>query len=207
MSDEVGPDSQRGREQNLRKAFSSVERVANRIDLDISIINLSESIYEQYLNQREYPIDDIEDTALACLYIAAKIEGNAIIPEDITQEDPVTTDRKSLLRRSKDITSDLSLDPKGLHEIVPFVNRICDNLDDVDDDIQERAKEIVEVAKGGNVTSGKKPAAVAAAAIYNASLDKGKRITQYKIATAADVTQVTIRSRYQEQRELLQTDP
>ena len=206
MSDEAGPDSQRGREQNLRKAFSSIERVANRIDLDLSVINLAESTYEQYLDQREYPIDDIEDTALACLYIAAKFNGNPTIPEDITQEDPVTTDRKSLLRRSKDITSDLSLDFEGLHDISPFVNRICDNLEDADDDIQHRAKEIVDIAKEGNLTSGKKPAAVAAAAIYNASLDEGKRITQNKIATAADVTQVTIRSRYQEQRELLQRD-
>jgi len=206
MSDEAGPDSQRGREQNLRKAFSSIERVANRIDLDVSVINLSESTYEQYLDQREYPIDDIEDTALACLYIAAKFNGNPTIPEDITQEDPVTTDRKSLLRRSKDITSDLSLDLEDLHDITPFVDRICANLEDADDDIQERAKGIVDIAKEGNVTSGKKPAAVAAAAIYNASLDENKRITQNKIATAADVTQVTIRSRYQEQRELLQTD-
>jgi transcription initiation factor TFIIB len=206
MSDEAGPDSQRGREQNLRKAFSSIERVANRIDLDVSVINLAESTYEQYLDQREYPIDDIEDTALACLYIAAKFNGNPTLPEDITQEDPITTERKSLLRRSKDITSDLSLDLEGLHDITPFVDRICYNLEDADDDIQERAKEIVDIAKEGNVTSGKKPAAVAAAAIYNASLDEEKRITQNKIASAADVTQVTIRSRYQEQRELLQTD-
>ena len=206
MANEGGPDSQRGREQNLRKAFSSIERVATRIELDVSVINLAESTYEQYLDQREYPIDDIEDTALACLYIAAKFNGNPTTPEDITQEDPVTTERKSLLRRSKDITSDLSLDLKGLHDITPFVGRICDNLGDADDDIQERAKEIVDIAKEGNVTSGKKPAAVAAAAIYNASLDEGKRITQNKIASAADVTQVTIRSRYQEQRELLRTN-
>jgi len=206
MSDEAGPDSQRGREQNLRKAFSSIERVANRIDLDVSVINLTESIYEQYLDQRDYPINDIEDTALACLYIAAKFNGNPTTPEDITQEDPVTTDRKSLLRRSKEITSDLSLDIEELHDITPFVDRICDNLEDADDDIEERAKEIVDIAKEGNIISGKKPAAVAAAAIYNASLDEEKRITQNKIATAADVTQVTVRSRYQEQRELLQTD-
>lgn len=206
MSDEAGPDSQRGREQNLRKAFSSIERVANRIDLDVSVVNLTESIYEQYLDQRDYPINDIEDTALACLYIAAKFNGNPTTPEDITQEDPVTTDRKSLLRRSKEITSDLSLDIEELHDITPFVDRICDNLEDADDDIEERAKEIVDIAKEGNIISGKKPAAVAAAAIYNASLDEEKRITQNKIATAADVTQVTVRSRYQEQRELLQTD-
>lgn len=206
MADEGGPDSQRSREQHLRKAFSSIERVANRLDLDVSVINLAESTYKQYLDQREYPIDDIEDTALACLYIAAKFNGNAIIPEDITQEDPVTTNRKWLLRRSKDITSDLSLDLEDLHELKPFVDRICDNLDEAGNDIKDRAKEIVDISEEGNVTSGKKPAAVAAAAIYNASLDEGKRITQSEIATAADVTTVTIRSRYQEQRELLQTD-
>ena len=206
MADEGSPDSQRSREQHLGNAFSSIERVANRLNFDVSVIDLAESTYKQYLDQREYPIDDVEDTALACLYIAAKFNGNPIIPEDITQEDPVTTDRKCLLRRSKDITSDLSLDLEGLHEITPFVDRICDNLDDAGNGIKERAKEIVDIAEEGNVTSGKKSTAVAAAAIYNASLDEGKRITQSKIATAANVTKVTICSRYQEQRELLQTD-
>jgi transcription initiation factor TFIIB len=206
MRDEANPKSQRSQEHHLRKAFTSIERVANRIDMDVSVINLAESTYEQYHDQREYPIDDIEDMALACLYIAAKYNGNPIIPEDITQEDPVTTDRQPLLRRSKDITSDLSLDLEGLLEITPFVDRICDNLDQTDDAIKERAKEIVEVAQEGNVTSGKKPAAVAAAAIYNAALDEGGTLTQTKIATAADVSEVTIRSRYQEQRELLQGD-
>lgn len=206
MPDEADPNSQRSREQHLRKAFTSIERVANRIDLDVSVINIAESTYEQYLDQREYPVNDIEDTALACLYISAKFNGNPVIPEDITQENPVTTGRKPLLRRSKDITSDLSLELEALHDISPFVDRICDDLDQADGTIEERAKEIVDIAKEGNVTSGKKPAAVAAAAIYNASLDEGERITQSKIATAADLTEVTIRSRYQEQRELLQKD-
>jgi transcription initiation factor TFIIB len=203
MTDETGPNSQRSREQHLRKAFTSIERVANRIDLDVPVINLAESTYEQYLNQREYPINDIEDTALACLYIAAKFNGNPITPEDITQKDPVTTDRKPLLRRSKDITSDLALNFEGLHEITPFVDRICDNLDHADKTIKNRAKEIVEIAEEGNIISGKKPTAIAAAAIYNASIDEKNRITQSKIATAADVTEVTIRSRYKEQREII----
>ena len=206
MPDESDPKSQRSQEEHLRKAFTSIERVANRIDMDVSVINLAESTYEQYHDQRKYPIDDIEDTALACLYITAKYNGTPIIPEDITQEDPVTTDRKTLLRRSKDITSDLSLDLEGLHEITPFVDRICNNLDQSDEAIEKRAKEIVDIVEEGNVASGKKPAAVAAAAIYNAALDERESITQTNIATAADVSEVTIRSRYQEQRELLHGD-
>lgn len=203
MDDEAAPNSKRGREENLRKAFSSIERVANRINLDVSVINLAESTYEQYIDQREYPIDDIEDTALACLYIAAKLKSNPITPEDIAEKDPVTTDRKTLLRRSKDITSDLSLNIEELHNTSSFVDRICDTLDDADDSIRERAKEIVEIAKEGNVISGKKPAAVAAAAVYNASLEKDKKITQEQIATAADVSELTIRNRYQEQRDVV----
>jgi transcription initiation factor TFIIB len=203
MTDGAAPNSERSREEHLRKAFSSIERIANRIDLDITIINLAESTYEQFFDQREYPIDDIEDTALACLYIAAKFNGNPILPEDITEEDPVTTTRKSLLRRSKDITSDLSLESQELHNISSFVDRICDNLEDADESVRKRAKEIVDIAKQENVASGKKPAAVAAAAIYNASLEQGKKTTQAKISSAADVTEVTIRNRYQEQRDAI----
>lgn len=205
MPHETAPHDHRSRDKNLTKAYASIEHVANRLDIDGSDVKLAESIYEQYIDHREYPVDDIEDTALAALYMAGKFTGKPIVPEDITENDAVSSDRKHLLRRSTDITSELSLAMADIHDIPPFVDRICDALE-TDDSIRSRAKEIVTIAEDGNVTSGKKPTAIAAAAIYNASLDTGNGITQCEIATAADVTEPTIRSRYQEQRQLLDND-
>jgi transcription initiation factor TFIIB len=203
MSKQGVPDDERAREQHLRKAFASIERVANRLDFDIADINLAESTYKQQLEERNKPIDDIEDNAMACLYIGAKLNGHPITPDDIVEPEPVTTDRKSLLRRSKHITSTLSLDFQGFHDINSFVDRISDNLA-LDDSLISRAHEIVDTCEEAGITGGKKPAAVAAAAIYNAGLeDSNVKLTQQEVSGAADVTEVTIRSRYQEQREIL----
>ena len=53
------------------------------------------------------------------------------------------------------------------------------------------------------ISGGKSPAGWAAAAVYNACLDVGDKRTQGRIAEVANVSEVTIRNRYQEQRETL----
>jgi transcription initiation factor TFIIB len=49
----------------------------------------------------------------------------------------------------------------------------------------------------------KKPTRFAAAAIYAASLLCNERVTQHMVAGPANVTEVTIRNRYQEQMEAM----
>jgi transcription initiation factor TFIIB len=51
--------------------------------------------------------------------------------------------------------------------------------------------------------SGKSPTGFAAAAIYAASLLCNQKRTQREVAEVANVTEVTIRNRYQEQMEVM----
>jgi hypothetical protein len=62
---------------------------------------------------------------------------------------------------------------------------------------------VIEIADNAGIGGGKSPTGRAAAAIYNAVLDHGREATQSDIGNVADVSAVTIRNRYQEQRELL----
>lgn len=203
MAGDGGPESQRARNNHLRKAFSHIERVCSRLDLDASVINLAESTYKQYIESLDSSIKDIEPNAVACLYIAARINSHPITPDDIAEADPASTSRKSLLRRSKKAMSTLSLDIEEFHNSASFVDRICQNLNTLGP-VESRAKEIIEVCDDAGINSGKKPAAIAAAAIYNASLgDCGVALTQKEISEAANVSTVTIRSRYQEQRKVI----
>ncbi|MFQ5910761.1 MAG: transcription initiation factor IIB, partial [Thermoplasmata archaeon] len=61
-----------------------------------------------------------------------------------------------------------------------------------------KAVEILKDAADKELTSGRGPTGVAAAAIYVASILANERRTQREVADVAGVTEVTIRNRYKE---------
>ena len=70
-------------------------------------------------------------------------------------------------------------------------------------EVQQKAKEVINVSTEAGLLSGKSPTGFAAAAIYAASLLCDEKVTQRTAADAANVTEVTIRNRYQEQIEAM----
>lgn len=64
--------------------------------------------------------------------------------------------------------------------------------------VQARAKDILNKALDEDITSGKGPTGVAAAALYIAAVLEGERRTQRDIADVVGVTEVTIRNRYKD---------
>ena len=82
------------------------------------------------------------------------------------------------------------------------MNRFCSKLK-LSAEAKKRANDILKLARDNDLTSGKGPTGVAAAAIYIASLLTGERRTQRSVAEVAGVTEVTIRNRYKELTEKL----
>ncbi|MDI3503009.1 MAG: transcription initiation factor, partial [Archaeoglobi archaeon] len=66
-----------------------------------------------------------------------------------------------------------------------------------------KAIEILKQAQEKELTSGRGPTGVAAAAIYISSVLCGERRTQREVAEVAGITEVTIRNRYKELAEKL----
>ena len=64
--------------------------------------------------------------------------------------------------------------------------------------VQVRAVHVLDSASQYDVTSGKGPIGVAAAALYIAAVLEGEKKTQREVADAIGVTEVTIRNRYKE---------
>jgi transcription initiation factor TFIIB len=85
---------------------------------------------------------------------------------------------------------------------VEYIQRFCSELS-LGSDVQAKAKEILDMASEMELTSGRGPTGVSAAAIYIASIWCGKRKTQREVAEVAGVTEVTIRNRYKELAEKL----
>src|SRR5207249_11021841 len=83
-----------------------------------------------------------------------------------------------------------------------YIPRFCSERK-LSGDVQGKTVEILKQAADRELTSGRGPTGVAAAAIYIASILGGERRTQREVAEVAGVTEVTIRNRYKELTEKL----
>lgn len=83
-----------------------------------------------------------------------------------------------------------------------YVPRFSSDLG-VSEEVKMKAKEIIDESAEQGLLSGKSPTGFAAAAIYAASLLCNEKKTQREVAEVAQVTEVTIRNRYQEQIEAI----
>lgn len=191
-----------GESEQTRITNDEIEWLAAELEIPAETVELAKSLRDQYRTQR----GDLQGTALemvaaSCLYCAAKVTEFPLSPTDFSEvSDTIIT--KGLLRRSKDIASTVGLDPSAFFGSKQYVDRYAEELD-LSSEAKSRAHEIVRITENMGLSSGKSPSGWAAAVIYNACLDVGEKRTQGEIAEVANVTEVTIRNRYQEQREAL----
>jgi len=176
-----------------------IEWLASELEIPGSTVQMAKSLRDQYRQQRgDLMGTSLELVAAACLYCAVKVTEVPLDPTDFEDADDTIVTRKLLLRRSKDIAKTVGLDPSAFFGSKQYVDRYCDELD-VSPAVAARAKEIIDLTE--RLASGKSPTGWAAAAVYNACLDLGEKRTQTEISNIAHVTEVTVRNRYQEQRE------
>lgn len=201
MSEDEGR-SKRATLDNLEEALSTIDEVAAALGIGSKARGTATTLYRQTLDNRSSIYGwDIETAACACLYLSCKVEHEGVSPNDIADvSDGVR--KKILLRRAKTLRNELGLQYIDIIDPIQYIEEYTDKLG-VREETKERAFEISKEIQDTPVVSGVNPRSVAAAAIYNASLDTGHRITQSAIANVADLTEVTIRNRYKEQREYL----
>ena len=88
----------------------------------------------------------------------------------------------------------LEVEPADPASYIPrFVSRLGRG-----ETVERTARELIESAKRAEITSGKSPVGLAAAAVYAAALLSNRKVTQGDVSEVADVSEVTIRNRYTE---------
>jgi len=190
-------------ERQIAIVNDEINQLAASLEIPAATVDLSKSLCSQYRDQRGNLIGTaLEFLAASCLYCAVKITEVPLDPTDFVTVDQTAVTRKALLRRSKDIASTVGLDPSAFFGSEQYVGRYCDELN-VTDAVNNRAREIIQITEESGLSSGKSPSAWAAAAVYNACLDVGEKQTQQDICRVANVSEVTIRNRYPEQRACL----
>ncbi len=186
-------------ERNLQFALSELDRMASAQGVPRSVREVASVIYRRALDEDLIRGRSIEGVAAAALYAACRQEG---IPRSLDEITSVArVEQKEIGRTYRYISRELGLEMEPV-DPKKYVPRFCSDLD-LPEEVQAKAKEIIETTAEEGLLSGKSPTGYAAAAIYAASLLCNEKKTQREVADVAQVTEVTIRNRYQEQIEAM----
>ena len=186
-------------ERNLQFALSEIDRMASALGVPRAVREVASVIYRRALAEDLIRGRSIEGVATSALYAACRQEG---IPRSLDEVAEVSrVPQKEIGRTYRYIAQELGLelapvDPKQ------YVPRFCSELG-LSEEVEQKTREIIEQTAEEGLLSGKSPTGYAAAAIYAASLLCNEKKTQREVAEVAQVTEVTIRNRYQEQIEAM----
>lgn len=183
--------------RNLRRAMDEADRLAEELNLSRDVRALGTEYYRDLRSQGKLPGRGVEEVVAAALYLGCKKNNVPRNPDEFAECSDYT--KKQILRTSKYLETVLNVEIEPT-EPIKYVSRFAKELD-VEDETKRQAMEIIDIVLEEGLHAGKAPAAVAAGAIYAARKITGEKLTQSEIATVADVSQVTIRNRYQEQLE------
>jgi transcription initiation factor TFIIB len=173
-----------------------INRMSSALDLPQPTRETASVIYRKALDGNLIRGRSIEGVAASALYIACRKEG---IPRSLDEFDGVArVDRTEIGRTYRYLVSELDLEMKPV-DPKRFVPRFCSELE-LGEQVQRTAMDILDRVHEEDLHSGKSPTGLAAAAIYTASFLNDDERTQSEIAQVAQVTEVTIRNRYNEQQ-------
>jgi len=186
-------------ERNLAFALSELNRIASGMGLPRNVRETAALIYRKAVNKNLIRGRSIEGVVAASLYGACR---QCSIPRTLDEIASTSkVGRKEIGRTYRFMTRELRL------KLMPtspedYISRFCSELK-LSSEVQTKTMEILKQANDMELTSGKAPTGVAAAAIYIASILANERRTQREVADKAGVTEVTIRNRYKELAEKL----
>ncbi|MBU3913082.1 MAG: hypothetical protein KKB21_03560 [Nanoarchaeota archaeon] len=181
-------------ERNLRLAMSELRRVASFLNLPSVVRDESSRIYNFVLQRGLVRGRSMESVIAACIYAACRSYNIPRTLDEIANASDV--ERKEIGRTYRFITRKLAI------KITPsspqdYISRFASILH-LSPKTQNDSLRILKKADISELTSGRGPAGIAAAALYVAALINDEKKTQREVADVAGITEVTIRNRYKE---------
>ncbi|WP_434084183.1 transcription initiation factor IIB [Halorarius litoreus] len=181
-------------ERNLKQALGEIERMASALGLPKPVRETAGALYRRAVKENLLPGRSIEGVASASLYAAARQHNS---PRSLYEVATVSRVEKLRIQRAyRYLSQELSLEIKPT-DPNQFVRQFASALD-VSEEAERVSHELLEVAKEQGAHSGKSPTGLAAAALYAATHLTNEQLTQETVGNAANVSQITIRNRYQE---------
>ena len=189
-------------ERNLAIALSSLDRMSSTLGLPRNVRETAAMIYRKAVRRKLIRGRSIEGVSAAVLYAACR---QCNVPRTLEEIGKIANmPKKEIGRNYRNISRKLELKllPTTPHD---YISRFSSQLS-LSNDVQAKTNEILKKAANEELTSGRGPTGLAAAALYMATILCGERRTQREVADVAGVTEVTIRNRYKELAEKLDID-
>lgn len=184
----------KGIERSMNSAIPVIRSYSADLGLPEDVQNQCAFIYKQALNAKLIRGRSTKIVAAASIYAACRMIG---LPRTLDEcANASCQNRREVGRTYRFMTKALKLKMK-LTSPSDYIRRFCSELH-VSNAVVQRTLNILEQAESKNLTMGKGPTGVAAAAIYMACINCNERRTQFEVAKVAFVTEVTIRHRYKE---------
>jgi transcription initiation factor TFIIB len=186
-------------ERNLRQAFSELSRMKDKLALSDSVVEKTAYVYRKALEKNLTRGRSIPGLIAAAMYLACRDSGTPRTLNEVARQ--INIKRKDVSRCYRLLLKELDLKMPVLDPI-KCMSRIA-SQSGLSEKVKRLALTFLEDANRLEITAGKDPMGLAAAALYLSCAINKEGTTQKVIALAAGVTEVTIRNRCKGLRELL----
>jgi transcription initiation factor TFIIB len=186
-------------DRNFRQAFSELNRLKDKLAISDAVIEKAAYIYRKALEKGLVRGRSISALMAAALYAACRDTSTPRNLKDV--EIAANIKRKDIARCYRLLIKELDL-KMPVTDSVQCVARIASKIG-IAEPTKRFAIKVLKSAQEKEVSAGKDPMGLAAAALYLSCVKNGEDKTQRDIAESANVTEVTIRNRYKGLKELL----
>ncbi len=184
----------KSKDRNLSYSLSELARQVSYLGLPKSVHEEVGRLYEKAVTKGLVRGRSMESIITALIYAVAREEGSPRTLSELSAASGI--EKREIGRAYRYVARELGIRilPAAAEEYIPRFSSLLG----LSGTVQAKAKEILAVAVDEEITSGKGPTGVAAAALYIAAVLEGEKRTQRDIADVVGVTEVTIRNRYKD---------
>ena len=180
------------KERNLSEALTKIQYLCSKLNLPKTVAERSADIYRKALAEDLIRGRSIEITAGASVFIANQQMLTARTVEDLSEI--LKVNPKEIGRTYRFLKRRLMIRTPPPSPMT-YVSRFCSELG-LNSDTEGKVREIIRMAEEKELTYGKSPTGITAAALYIAGYQTNQVRTQREISDITNVTEVTIRNRY-----------
>jgi transcription initiation factor TFIIB len=185
-------------DRNQVYGFTEIRRLVGQLELPESVRDRACVLFESAQDAGLLQGRSIEGFAAAATYATCRTASVSRTRREIV--DRARADASELAAAYDALNRELGL-PTGPIDPTEYLARFATKLD-LPREVERRARALAEAGEDAGLVNGRNPSGFAGGCLYAAAREHGHDLTQREAADVADVTPVTLRSAYQDVRDL-----
>ena len=177
--------------RNLMLAMSELQRLSDILYMPSSVHDMAAIIYRKALNEGLVRGRSIGGIVAGALYAAVRFTKVPRTLKEIAEASQRS--QKEIARSYSVIVRNLEM-KMPIDDPIDYITKVAEKAK-VSSDVEGLALKLIREAKKRYATTGKDPSGLAAAILYLSARMLNEKVTQARLAKAANVTEVTVRNR------------